>query len=105
MPDVEFEIDTYWAANFGQCDPAAEIARVRTRTPLMHIKDGPLQQGAANVTLGTGRMDIASLFAAADPDILEWAIIEFDSCDTDMMSAIADSYTFLTHNHLAQGNV
>ncbi|MCB1683320.1 MAG: TIM barrel protein, partial [Pseudomonadales bacterium] len=34
VPDVQFEIDTYWAANFGACDPAEEVARVRARTPL-----------------------------------------------------------------------
>ena len=27
VPEVEFEIDTYWAANFGNNDPAAELSR------------------------------------------------------------------------------
>ena len=48
VPDVLFEVDTYWAANFGACDPAAEVARVRLRAPLLHIKDGPLKKDAAH---------------------------------------------------------
>jgi len=105
IPEVEFEIDTYWAANFGHNDPIAELARVKSRTPYLHIKDGPLVEGAAHVAAGQGKMNIKGLFAAADPDVLEWAIVELDSCDTDMMDAVADSYTYLTSNQLAQGHV
>ena len=105
VPEVEFEIDSYWAANFGQCDPAAEIARVKTRTPLIHVKDGPLVKGLSHVAVGSGAMDIPALLAAADPDTLEWAVVELDQCDTDMMAAVAQSYTYLTSNNLAQGNV
>ncbi|XOV83122.1 MAG: sugar phosphate isomerase/epimerase family protein [bacterium] len=105
VPDVEFEIDTYWAANFGQRDPAAEITRVNKRVPLMHVKDGPLVKGQSHVAVGDGAMDIAALFAAADPDTLEWAVVELDQCDTDMMAAVKQSYTYLTSNKLAQGNV
>ncbi len=105
VPDVEFEIDIYWAANFGHNDPAAELARVRARTPLIHVKDGPLEPRQSHVAVGSGKMDIAAVFAATDPNVLEWAIVELDACDTDMMAAVAASYTYLTSNHLAQGNV
>jgi len=105
VPEVEFEIDTYWAANFGHNDPAEELRRVRTRTPLIHVKDGPLEPQRANVAVGSGRMDIASIFAAADPATLEWAVVELDACDTDMMAAVAQSYTYLTTQQLVQGNV
>lgn len=33
VPGVAFELDTYWAANFGAREPAAELARIRSRTP------------------------------------------------------------------------
>ena len=102
-PDVQFEIDTYWAANFGACDPAAEVARVRDRTPLLHIKDGPLEKGRAHVAVGDGRMDIPGTVGAADPDVLEWVIVELDSCDTDMMTAVARSHAYLTGAGLARG--
>ena len=102
-PDVQFEIDTYWAANFGACDPAAEVARVRDRTPLLHIKDGPLTKGHAHVAVGDGRMDIPAIVGAADPDVLEWVIVELDACDTDMMTAVERSHAYLTGAALASG--
>jgi len=102
-PRVEFEIDTYWAANFGACDPAVEVARVRDRTPLLHIKDGPLEPKKAHVAVGSGRMDIPAVVRAADPDRLEWLIVELDACDTDMFDAVAESYRYLTTNGLAEG--
>ena len=103
VPGVQFEIDTYWAANFGACDPVREVARVRNRTPLLHIKDGPLEQGKAHVAVGSGRMDIASVIGAADPSVIEWLVVELDQCDTDMMTAVRDSYRYLTERKLAIG--
>ena len=105
VPGVEFEIDTYWAANFGKRDPAEEVARVASRAPLLHIKDGPLVRDEPHVAAGTGNMDIPAVLAAADPNTLEWAIVELDACATDMMTAVAQSYTYLTTNNLAKGNV
>lgn len=102
VTDVEFEIDAYWAANFGARDPAEEIRRVANRTPLVHIKDGPLEKQKANLSVGTGAMNIPALFEAMDPETIEWAIIEFDACDTDMMTAVADSHRYLTFNNLAR---
>ncbi len=101
VPRVEFELDTYWAANFGACNPAEELLRISTRTPLLHLKDGPLVKGAPMVALGQGRQDIAGILAAADPQVLEWAIVELDACATDMLTAIKDSLVFLTTNKLA----
>ncbi len=104
VPDVRFELDTYWAANFGACDPAAEVARVADRAPLLHIKDGPLEQDRAHVAVGSGKVDVPAVIGAADPEILEWLVVELDACDTDMLTAVRDSYTYLTDNQLAQGN-
>ena len=94
-PEVDFEVDTYWAANFGAVDVAAEIARIHGRVPLLHIKDGPLVQGKAHVAVGDGKMDIPGIVQAADLDVLEWNIVELDECDTDMMTAVERSYRYL----------
>ena len=102
-PDVQFEIDTYWAANFGANDPVEQVAKFRHRTPLLHIKDGSLQQGTAMVAVGQGKMDIPAIIDAADPDLLRWLIVELDACDTDMLTAVTDSYRYLTENGLAEG--
>lgn len=104
-PNVLFEVDTYWAANFGACDPAQEVERIGHRAPLLHIKDGPLVQGKAHVAVGSGILDISGIVHAADVDVLEWLIVELDSCDSDMFEAVETSYRFLTSTGLATGVV
>jgi sugar phosphate isomerase/epimerase len=96
VPALEFELDTYWAANFGACDPAAELARIGRRTPLLHIKDGPLIPKEPHVAVGQGSMDISRVIDAADDDTLEWLIVELDACATDMLSAVRESHEYLT---------
>lgn len=100
VPSIEFEIDVYWAANFGSHDPAAEVQRVRDRTPLLHVKDGPLVRDAAMVAVGGGRLDIPAIIGAADPEVLEWLVVELDYCDTDMLEAIRDSAVYLRQRGL-----
>ena len=104
-PNLLFEVDTYWAANFGARDPAVEVANVKDRAPLLHIKDGPNERGQSHVAVGDGVLDIHGIIEAADEAVLEWVIVELDSCDTDMFDAIRRSYAFLTENELAFGRV
>ena len=98
------QLDIYWATNFGCVDVPAFLAANRRRIPSLHIKDGPLEKGAHHTAAGAGRMDIASCIRAADPATLQWLIVELDSCATDMMTAVRDSYRYLTTNGLAEGN-
>jgi len=101
-PGVFFEIDTYWAANSGANDPAAEVAKFRDRTLLLHIKDGDFQ-GKYQLAVGSGRMDFRKIIAAADPRLLRWLVVELDDCATDMFEAVAQSYRYLVDNKLAEG--
>lgn len=120
-PEVKFELDMYWVANFGKVDAPAEIKKFAARTPYLHVKDGPLEAVNANVTteegsesprievkpkmaVGKGDMDIPACIAAADDSVLKWLIVELDDCDTDMTEAVADSYRYLVGKGLAQGN-
>jgi sugar phosphate isomerase/epimerase len=103
-PDVRFEIDTYWAANFGANDPAEQVAKFKSRTPLLHIKDGTFVKDVPHVAVGKGKMNFPKVVAAADPKVLRWLIVELDTCATDMFQAVADSYTYLTSSGLAVGN-
>ncbi|HBK17710.1 MAG: sugar phosphate isomerase/epimerase [OM182 bacterium] len=105
VPDVLFQIDTYWAANFGKNDAAAELSRVRERTPLLHIKDGPLVPDEPHVAVGSGKMNFEEIFAAVDPSVFQWAVVELDHCATDMLTALAMSYQYLTTQGFAEGNV
>jgi sugar phosphate isomerase/epimerase len=103
VPDLRFELDTYWAANFGAVDPVAELSRIRDKTPLLHIKDGPLEPKQPMVAVGSGRMDVGRVIAAAAEDVLEWLIVELDACATDMMTAVHESFEFLVGEGLATG--
>jgi sugar phosphate isomerase/epimerase len=102
-PDLQAEIDTYWAANFGAVDVPEFVSRHAGRTPLLHIKDGPLEKDRAHVAVGAGRMDVPDVIAAADESVLQWLIVELDRCDGDMLEAVDASAQYLIDNGLGQG--
>jgi sugar phosphate isomerase/epimerase len=98
------ELDVYWAA-FGGGDPAAELKKKGSRIPLLHVKDGPLTGDPPDphTAVGHGKLDMPAIISAADPNVLEWLIVELDFCATDMMQAVVDSYTYLTSKGLGSG--
>jgi len=100
-PALRFEIDIYWVQT-GGADPARVIAEHGERVPLLHVKDGPADSGQSDmVAVGAGVVDIrAAVEAAAHAD---WLIVELDRCATDMMTAVAESYAYLTGEGLAHG--
>ena len=100
-PEVLFEVDTYWAKVAG-LDPAPIVRELGARAPLLHIKDGPGVKEQDMVAVGQGVMDIHSIVEAGRATV-QWMIIELDSCATDMMDALQQSYTYLTNENLAQG--
>ncbi len=100
-PDVFAQVDTYWTQT-GGADPAIEVARLGARAPLLHIKDGPAVKDRAMTAVGQGVVNWPAVVAAASDD-LAWMVVELDSCDTDMMQAVADSYAYLVGNGLARG--
>ncbi|MFA7229960.1 MAG: sugar phosphate isomerase/epimerase [Victivallaceae bacterium] len=121
-PKVKFELDTYWAANFGQENAAEQVKKFKDRCVLLHIKDGALIKGgtqaasesckdsileikaAAMVAVGSGSNNIKEIIAAADEKVTRWMIVELDRCATDMFGAIEQSYKYLTSKGLASGN-
>lgn len=121
-PKVKFELDTYWAANFGRENAAEQVKKFKKRCVLLHIKDGALIKGgieaatsssqtdileiksAAMVAVGSGSNNIPEIIAAADEKITRWMVVELDRCDTDMFEAIEQSYKYLISNKLASGN-
>jgi sugar phosphate isomerase/epimerase len=103
IPELFAELDVYWVTVGGQ-DPADTVARMRKRTPLLHIKDGMVEPRQPMKPIGQGVLDMPSIIAAADPSILEYLIIELDSCDIDPLEAVEESYNYLVGNGLAAGN-
>jgi len=103
-PGVFSELDVYWASNFGSVDVPAFIRKYKDKIPLLHVKDGPLVRGEPHTAVGAGKMDIPACIRAADEGVLQWLIVELDECATDMLTAVRQSYQYLTDNKLAAGN-
>jgi len=97
------ELDVYWAA-YGKGDPVKVLDKMKKRVPLLHIKDGTLEENKPHTAVGSGKLDMPAIVAAADPKVLDWLIVELDDCATDMMEAVKQSYAYLTSAKLAEGN-
>ena len=102
-PDVFFEVDTYWVKAAGQ-DPVQIVGQLRSRVPLLHIKDGPGDKESPMVAIGTGVQDVKGIVRASEGKI-EWLIVEFDACATDIFAALKESHQYLTTHGLGQGKV
>lgn len=103
-PDMFSELDVYWCA-FGHADPVAVVSKNKSRLPLLHIKDGMLEEGKhVHTAVGSGKLDMPAIVGAADPNVLKWLIVELDACETDMMEAVRKSYEYLTSSGLGEGN-
>ena len=103
-PDIFSELDVYWCA-FGKADPVQIIKKYSSRLPLLHIKDGMLEEGKhVHTAVGSGKLDMPAIIGAADPNVLKWLVVELDACETDMMEAVRQSYKYLTSSGLGEGN-
>jgi len=100
-PNIFLELDTYWADNAG-FSSLDLLQKYGSRTPFLHIKDGPGgDHHAPQFAVGEGMMDVPAIINSHDS---EWLIVELDSCATDMLEAVHKSYTYLVSNGLARGN-
>jgi sugar phosphate isomerase/epimerase len=102
-PEVFFELDIYWVATAGS-DPAAVVAELGNRAPLLHVKDGPAVRGKPMTAAGQGTLDIPGIIGA-NAEHTDWLIVELDECATDMMQAVAESRAYLISRGLAQDPV
>jgi sugar phosphate isomerase/epimerase len=98
-PGVILEVDTYWAAVGGQDVPTL-LGRLGDRVRYLHVKDGPVTREDPMTAVGTGRMPVADILAAAK--FAEWHVVELDRCATDMLTAVDDSLKWLAKNGLAK---
>ena len=96
-PSVLLEVDTYWAAVGGQDVPAL-LGRLGERVRYLHVKDGPVTKDDPMTAVGAGRMPVAEILAAAPA--AAWRVVELDRCATDLMTAVADSLTWLADRGL-----
>ena len=103
-PDILWQVDTCHASNFGRTDVPKFMSRYTARIASIHAKDSILEQGCKYTAVGKGKVDVIGCIKAGDPAKVEWIIVELDSCETDMLTAVKESYAFLTGKGLAQGN-
>lgn len=101
-PDVCSELDTYWTA-VGGADVLSIINSYKSRIPLMHIKDGPINREQPMTAVGGGKMDWKAVIGAASDKTTEWLIVELDRCGTDMYEAVCRSCEYLVGNGFGVG--
>ena len=102
------QLDIYWA-KFGGTDPAAYLATLTGRVPLLHVKDGTLEKDAKgspctpHTAVGAGKIDTPAAVKAAEKAGTKWLLVELDNCATDMEAAVRESAEYLIGNGLAEG--
>ncbi len=116
-PKVKYQIDCFWSTNLGKENPVEMLNLFKKDTILIHMKDGICRQNVDGdkmvngilerrvelMPLGTGDLPIKQLVEAV-PASVETITVELDYCNIDMMTAIEQSYKFMTQNGLARGN-
>jgi len=116
--EVLWEADIYWVCEGGRSIPEF-IKHIGERGKILHFKDGlitneksiGLKQSENGLVAeerkflpaGTGDIDLKAAFQAVEH--AEYICVELDSYDGDMMEAVAQSYTYLTSNGIAEGRV
>ncbi len=91
-PDVELEIDAYWAF-VGGADVPALVRRLGHRVVALHLKDGDGSLDTTRqVAAGRGVVPLRAVVAAA-PQALR--VVEFDDTAGDLRDAIAASRQYL----------
>jgi sugar phosphate isomerase/epimerase len=76
-PEVEIELDVYWAAAGGR-DPVAEIGATSDRVRLLHMKDRSAGPEPHDVPPGQGILPFPEILEAARGAGVEWYIVEQD---------------------------
>lgn len=82
--EVEAQLDVFWAQAGGQ-HPSELVRRLGDRIRTLHIKDGDGQRGTPQVPVGAGTIDNRGAIEAGDH--VDYHIIEFDRCATDIFQA------------------
>jgi len=92
-PDVELEIDVYWAAGGGR-DPAELIGHATGRVRTLHMKDRGPGPAFADAPAGEGTLDFPAIVEAGRSAGVEWYIAEQDDA-TAPLEDIATALRYL----------
>lgn len=103
-PEVVLEVDLFWATAAG-VDLVELLNTLGERVIAVHVKDGPIDESIGVVygnvptnQLPAGQGDVPLSAALNAAPWVQYAVIEFDGCETDVLDAVEQSYKFLTEN-------
>ena len=92
--NVKAELDVYWLTKAGE-KPVEWMNRYRNRTPLIHLKDMTTDEEQYFAELGTGGVDIESVFNLGVDAGVKWWIVEQDFSRRTPFESIEISINFL----------
>jgi sugar phosphate isomerase/epimerase len=101
---VLWEADLFWVARAG-LDPAGFLQEIGPRGKALHFKDGHISDRSIEPPfLPAGQGDVDLLAAAKAANHAEYIAVELDAYSADMLTAVQQSYDYLTKNGIAKGN-
>lgn len=97
VPELNVELDTYWAQFAGE-EPIAYMKKLGSRLSQLHIKDmdkvSPKDEKGnlrPNPNIGEGCMDIKGILKLGGKMGIEWAFVEMDNSSGDQMECSVKS--------------
>ena len=92
-PEIELELDVYWAAVGGR-DPVAEIRATSGRVRMLHMKDRAAGVEPHDAPAGAGTLSFEEIVEAGRAAGVEWYVVEQDE-PADALVDVATSYRYL----------
>jgi sugar phosphate isomerase/epimerase len=92
-PEIELELDVYWAAVGGR-DPVAEIRAKSGRVRMLHMKDRAAGAEPHDAPAGAGTLPFEEIVEAGRAAGVEWYVVEQDE-PADALFDVATSYRYL----------
>ena len=92
-PEVELELDVYWAAVGGR-DPVAEIRATPERIRLLHMKDLAAGAEPHDAPAGDGTLPFPDIVDAARSAGVDWYVVEQDE-PADALDDIVRAFRYL----------
>jgi sugar phosphate isomerase/epimerase len=102
--NVLWQADIFWIAR-AEIDPVGFLQEIGSRGKALHFKDGHIADRKIKPPfLPAGSGDVDLLAAARAANHAEYIAVELDEYNGDMMTAVKESYAYLTENQIAEGN-
>ena len=99
---VLWEADLFWIARAG-IDPVQFVREIGTRGRVLHFKDGHIGNRDIDPPfLPAGYGDVNLLAAAKVAEHAEYIAVELDEYNGDMITAVEESYAYITENKIAR---